>query len=57
MLCYIPNIKSLGIVVSIKNVFILIIYYSPCDLEMQCTKLFEQLFKRVIYESFLQSLV
>ena len=47
-LCYIPTIKTLGIVVSNKKIFSLKIYFSPCDLDMQWTKLFEQLFKRVI---------
>ena len=48
MLCYVPNIKTLGIVASNKKIFILKIYFGPCDLDMQWTKLFEQLFKRVI---------
>ena len=47
-LCYMPNIKILGIVVSKKKIFILKIYFSPCDLDLQWTKLFEQLFKRVL---------
>ena len=49
-LCYIPTIKTLGIVASNKKIFSLKIYFSPCDLDMQWTifKLFEQLFKRVI---------
>ena len=49
-LCYIPTIKTLGIVVSNKKIFSfsLKIYFSPCDLDMQWTKLFEQLFKGVI---------
>ena len=50
-------LKTLGIVVSNKKIFILKIYFSPCDLDMQWAKLFEHLFKRVIQESFLQSLV
>ena len=31
-----------------QEYFILKIYFSPCDLNVQWTKLFEQLFKRVI---------
>ena len=37
-----PIIKTLGIVVSNKKILILKIYFSPCDLDMQWTKLFEQ---------------
>ena len=48
MLCYIPNVKTLGIVVSNKKFFILKIYFSTCDLDMQWTELFKQIFKRVI---------
>ena len=47
-LCYIQTIKTLGIVVSNKKIFSLKIYFGPCDLDMQWTKLFEQLFRRVI---------
>ena len=42
------QILTLGIVVSNKKIFILKIYFSPCELDMQWTKLFEQLFKRVV---------
>ena len=48
MLCYITNIKTLGIMVSNKKIFFLKIYFGQCDLGMQWTKLLEQLFKRVI---------
>ena len=34
-LCYIPTIKTLGMVVSNKKIFSLKIYFSPCDLDMQ----------------------
>ena len=33
-LCYKSTIKTLGIVVSNKNIFSLKIYFSPCDLDM-----------------------
>ena len=42
------NIKTLGIDVSNKKIFILKSYFIPCDLDMQWTKLFEKLFKGVI---------
>ena len=47
-LCDIPHIKTIGIVVSNKKIFILKNYFSRSDLDMQWTKLLEHLFKRVI---------